>query len=1034
MAISTVTEFARELKIPAKVLVEQLRSAGISVENENSTVSDADKAKLLENLHTERTQNTKPRKITIMRRETSTIRQHDGQGGAHTIEVEVRRRRVFVKNTQAATDRAAQMKAAREEMEARAREQLAAKAAAEAATAKKVETPAAAPKMATPAPEAKPTAATEVKTEVAPKAEVKEASTGSAEVKKEVLSKVSETPATSEKAEVKAEQKKETAEEKPASAKPQEVKPAVEKKTTEPKKEEKAPAASNPKAEAKPEAKSQQKKAPMQQQNKPRKGENQQKAAKPVNATNARAQQPKQPQKPEVSAEERARLEAERNAARRKAQEEAEAIRQMLARPKVVLKAKATPAAKGAPAAAPATKKEEKKSEHRKGSSQNNTAEKNEGNGGKKGGFKGRGRNDRSMNDNGWGEDSRSHRAMKTRGAIDDGSEEETSWRSRSRKPKRDRNAAVAATPAEPIVREVSVPETISVADLARKMAVKATEVIKTLMKMGQMVTINQMLDQDTAMIIVEEMGHKAVQAKIDDPEALLGELAGASQNYPATPRPPVVTIMGHVDHGKTSLLDYIRRAKVAAGEAGGITQHIGAYHVKTPRGIVTFLDTPGHEAFTAMRARGAQATDIVILVVAADDGVMPQTKEAIAHAKAAKVPLVVAINKIDKPEANPERVRNELVQNGVMPEEYGGDVPFIPVSAKTGQGVDELLENLLLQAEMLELKAPAEGPAKGLVVESRLDKGRGPVASVLVQAGLLKKGDIVLVGQAYGRVRAMNNELGKSVPEAGPSIPVEILGLSDVPQAGDVLLTVPDEKKAREVALFRQSRNRDVRLAQQQSARLDNAFNQNGDVKTLSVVIKADVQGSQEAISAALQKLSTDEVRVQVVYSAVGGISETDVNLAAASRAIIIGFNVRADAMAKKTAETNAIEIRYYNIIYDAIDDVKAAMSGMLAPERKETGIGLLEIRQTIHIPKVGLIAGCRVMEGVVRRGANVRLIRDNVVVWTGELASLKHFKDDVREVQAGNECGLSLKGHDDIKEGDQLEIFEVTEIARTL
>ncbi len=1031
MAISTVTEFARELKIPAKVLVEQLRSAGISVENENSTVSDADKAKLLENLHTERTQNTKPRKITIMRRETSTIRQHDGQGGAHTIEVEVRRRRVFVKNTQAASDRAAQMKAAREEMEARAREQLAAKAAAEAAASKKVETSAVAPKAAAPAPEVKP-AAPEVKPEVAPKAEVKEASAAPAEVKKEVPPKVSVVAPTTQKAEVKATEKKETAEEKPAAVKPQEVKAAAEKKASEPKKEEKVPVVDKPKAEAKAEAKPQQKKAPQQQQNKPRKGENQQKGGKPVNAVNVRAQQPKQPQKPEVSAEEKARIEAERNAARRKAQEEAEAIRQMLARPKVVLKAKATPVAKATPAAAPAAK-EEKKSEHRK-ASQSNNAEKSEGSG-KKGGFKGRGRNDRSMNDNGWGEDSRSHRAMKTRGAIDDGTEEETtSWRSRSRKPKRDRNVAAVAAPAEPIVREVSVPETISVADLARKMAVKATEVIKTLMKMGQMVTINQMLDQDTAMIIVEEMGHKAVQAKIDDPEALLGELAGAAQNYPATPRPPVVTIMGHVDHGKTSLLDYIRRAKVAAGEAGGITQHIGAYHVKTPRGIVTFLDTPGHEAFTAMRARGAQATDIVILVVAADDGVMPQTKEAIAHAKAAKVPLVVAINKIDKPEANPERVRNELVQNGVMPEEYGGDVPFVPVSAKTGQGVDDLLENLLLQAEMLELKAPAEGPAKGLVIESRLDKGRGPVASVLVQTGLLKKGDIVLVGQAYGRVRAMNNELGKSVPEAGPSIPVEILGLSDVPQAGDVLLTVPDEKKAREVALFRQSRNRDVRLAQQQSARLDNAFNQNGDVKTLSVVIKADVQGSQEAISAALQKLSTDEVRVQVVYSAVGGISETDVNLAAASRAIIIGFNVRADAMAKKTAETNAIEIRYYNIIYDAIDDVKAAMSGMLAPERKETGIGLLEIRQTIHIPKVGLIAGCRVMEGVVRRSANVRLIRDNVVVWTGELASLKHFKDDVREVQAGNECGLSLKGHDDIKEGDQLEIFEVTEIARTL
>ena len=989
MAISTVTEFSQELHIPAKVLVEQLKAAGIAVVDENSTVSDADKAKLLENLHTERTQNTKPRKITIMRRETSTIRQNDGQGGAHTIEVEVRRRRVFVKNTQAEAARLAQMKAAQAEIEAKAREELAKKEAEAKAAAQKAKEAEAqsAPK---PAPEAQVEPA---KKEVpAPKApEVKPAP-----AKEE--KKAPEAPKA--KPEVKAEKREEKKEEK-----------RVEKPKA--KSEEKPVQKPAVKPVAKPAAK------PQEKAEKPAK------AQKPADVKPKVVAKPAaKPAAPELSAKEKEALEKEREAARRKAQEEAEAIRQMLARPKVVLKAKATPVNRPA---APA--KEEKKPERKTSSS--STEERSESS--KKGGFKGRNRNDRSGSDMGWGEETRSHRAIKTRGAIDGGTEEEGSWH-RSKK-KRDRHAPVATVmPTEPIVREVSVPETISVAELARKMAVKATEVIKTLMKMGQMVTINQMLDQDTAMIVVEEMGHKAVQAKIDDPEALLGELSQTSETYPAVPRPPVVTIMGHVDHGKTSLLDYIRRAKVAAGEAGGITQHIGAYHVKTPRGIVTFLDTPGHEAFTAMRARGAQATDIVILVVAADDGVMPQTKEAIAHAKAAKVPLVVAINKIDKPEANPERVRNELVQNGVMPEEYGGDVPFIPVSAKTGQGVDELLENLLLQAEMLELKAPAEGAAKGLVVESRLDKGRGPVASVLIQSGLLKKGDIVLVGQAYGRVRAMNNELGKAVAAAGPSIPVEILGLSDVPQAGDVLITVPDEKKAREVALFRQSRNRDVRLAQQQSARLDNAFNQNGDVKTLSVVIKADVQGSQEAISAALLKLSTDEVRVQVVYSAVGGISETDVNLAAASRAIIIGFNVRADAMAKKTAETNGIEIRYYNIIYDAIDDVKAAMSGMLAPERKETGIGLLEIRQTIHIPKVGLIAGCRVLEGVVRRNASARQLRDNVVIWTGELASLKHFKDDVREVQAGNECGLSLKGHDDIKEGDQLEIFEVTEVARTL
>ena len=975
MANSTVTDFARELHIPAKVLVEQLRSAGIPVQSETSAVSDADKAKLLEKLHTERTQNAKPRKITIMRRETTTIRQNDGQGGAHTIEVEVRRRRIFVKNTQAA-------QAARAELEAKAKAQVQAaldqKKAAQEKSSVKTVTPPPAPapvavKPVTPvkAPQEKPQ---EVKAE--PKVKAAPVAPAAPEAPKAASEVVK--PAQSQKVEPVAPVKKpETA----ASAQAPQGKVGIADKPLV-KEASKAP-------------------------------------VKPVKETKGSVPKAIKPTAPSAQ---KVKEDAERDAARLKAQQEAEAIRQMLARPKVVLKAKPTPVAKP-------VVKEEKKPDRRKSAD----APKSEAP--KKGGFKNHGRSERS-GENAWGEDSRTHRALKTRGAIDGGSDEDTSWRSRSKKPKRDRSNATPAgqAPAEPIVREVSVPETISVADLARKMAVKATEVIKTLMKMGQMVTINQMLDQDTAMIVVEEMGHKAVQAKADDPEALLGELSETTTTYPEKPRPPVVTIMGHVDHGKTSLLDYIRRAKVAAGEAGGITQHIGAYHVKTPRGIVTFLDTPGHEAFTAMRARGAQATDIVILVVAADDGVMPQTKEAIAHAKAAKVPLVVAINKMDKPEANPERVRNELVQNGVMPEEFGGDVPFIPVSAKTGLGVDELLENVLLQAEMLELKAPTEGPAKGLVIESRLDKGRGPVASVLVQSGLLKKGDIVLVGQVYGRVRAMNNEMSKAVQQAGPSIPVEILGLSDVPQAGDVLLTVPDEKKAREVALFRQSRNRDVRLAKQQSARLDSAFNQNGDVKTLSVIIKADVQGSQEAISAALQKLSTDEVRVQVVYSAVGGISETDVNLAAASHAIIIGFNVRADAMAKKTAETDGIEIRYYNIIYDAIDDVKAAMSGMLAPERKETGIGLLEIRQTIHVPKVGLIAGCRVLEGVVRRNASARQLRNNVVIWTGELASLKHFKDDVREVQAGNECGLSLKGHDDIQVGDQLEIFEVTEVARTL
>jgi len=679
MANNTVKEFALELHVSAKTLVTQLRAAGVNVESEDSAISEADKAKLFESLRSERTQSARPRKITITRRETTTIRQNDGQGGAHTIEVEVRRRRVFVKNTQAASAREAQMAAARAQVEAEA------KAHVDSKTQAKAEEPQAKVEV----PVAKAEAPKQVQTPVAPEM------AQSAEVPQE---KREGTPL--------------VAKEPPE--KTSQAKADVAKHDSEPAKSEPTPTRKEP---LKPQTKAQ-----------------------------------VRPSKSESHAEEAASKEDEgsvaREAARRKAQAEAEAIREMLSRPKVVLKAKADRTAK------PVT--EAKKNERKKPSSGSASGE--QGDNSKKGASKGR-RNERS-NEGGWNEENRSHRAMKTRGgSFDMDGDESDSWHSRSRKHKRDRET-VASTPmpTEPIVREVSVPETISVADLARKMSVKATEVIKALMKMGQMVTINQMLDQDTAMIIVEELGHKAIQAKLDDPESLLGELSDSAENFPAVTRPPVVTIMGHVDHGKTSLLDYIRRAKVAAGEAGGITQHIGAYHVKTPRGIVTFLDTPGHEAFTAMRARGAQATDIVILVVAADDGVMPQTKEAIAHAKAAKVPLVVAINKIDKPEANPERVRNELVQNDVLPEEYGGDVPFIPVSAKTGQGVDELLENVLLQAEMLELKAPNQGNAKGLVVESRLDKGRGPVASVLVQSGLLKKGDVVLVGQVYGHVRAMNN------------------------------------------------------------------------------------------------------------------------------------------------------------------------------------------------------------------------------------------------------------------------------------
>jgi translation initiation factor IF-2 len=594
---------------------------------------------------------------------------------------------------------------------------------------------------------------------------------------------------------------------------------------------------------------------------------------------------------------------------------------------------------------------------------------------------------------------------------------------------------ATFTVPTEPIVREVLVPETITVADLAHKMSVKAAEVIKALMKLGSMVTINQVLDQDTALIVVEEMGHVAKRAKLDDPEAFLAQTS-ATEEVKGEARAPVVTVMGHVDHGKTSLLDYVRRTRVASGEAGGITQHIGAYHVETPRGMITFLDTPGHEAFTAMRARGAKVTDLVVLVVAADDGVMPQTIEAIHHAKAAKVPLVVAVNKVDKPEAQPERIRQELSSHEVVPEEWGGDTMFVDVSAKTGKNIDALLEAILLQAEVLELKAPKAAAAKGVVIESRLDKGRGPVATILVQSGTLNRGDVVLAGAVFGRVRAMTDEAGHTVQHAGPAIPVEVQGLADVPQAGEEVVVLADERKAREIALFRQGKFRDVKLAKQQAAKLEGVFEQMtaGETKVLSLIIKADVQGSQEALSHALSRLSTAEVKVNIVHSGVGAITESDVNLALASNAVIVGFNTRPDTTAKKLIGAHGVDVRYYNVIYDAVEEVKAALSGLLAPERKEQVTGLVEVRQVFHISKVGTVAGCYVLEGVVKRTSQVRVLRDNIVIHAGELDSLKRFKDDVREVKAGFECGLSVRGFDDLKIGDQLEVFEVVEVARTL
>ncbi len=725
-----------------------------------------------------------------------------------------------------------------------------------------------------------------------------------------------------------------------------------------------------------------------------------------------------------VEAAERAK-QAEADGRRKSAEAEAAAIRAMMAAPKKVLTAKKPEEAKPGEAG----KEGIKGTIHKPKAAPGATTTPGTAKPGDKKSVKS------EKLSSSWADDAAKKRALKTRGDSGGG---RAGWRSPrgARKGDRSDDSPAFTAPAEFVTQEVHVPETISVADLAHKMSVKASEVIKQLMKLGQMVTINQQLDQETAMIVVEEMGHKALAAKLDDPEAFTEEET-AGQAGEQTPRAPVVTVMGHVDHGKTSLLDYIRSTRVAAGEAGGITQHIGAYHVQTPRGMITFLDTPGHAAFTAMRARGAKATDIVILVVAADDGVMPQTKEAISHAKAANVPIVVAINKIDKPEANLERVKSELVAESVVPEEFGGDSPFVPVSAKTGQGVDALLEQVLLQAEVLELKAAADAMARGLVIEAQLDKGRGPVATVLVQSGTLETrrrgaGRRQLRPRARdARRRRQAHQRGRAVdPGRDPGPHRGAAGRRRVHGAG------PTSAVRVRSPTFRQGKYREVTLNKRQAAKLENMFESMGEgaAQTLSLILKADVQGSQEALAQSLVKLSTDEVKVQVVHAAVGGISESDVNLAIASKAVIIGFNTRADAGARKLAENNGIDIRYYNIIYDAVDEVKAAMAGMLAPEHKEEVIGNAEIRQVFRISKIGAIAGCMVTSGVVRRSARVRVLRDHVVVFTGELESLKRFKDDVREVKEGFECGLNIKNYNEIAEGDQLEFFEIKEVARTL
>jgi translation initiation factor IF-2 len=935
MAANNVESFAAELKLSVDVLIEQLRVAGVEKSSGSDGLTEADKERLLEALRKAHggAQEAPRKKITITKRQTSEIRQADPSGKSRTIQVEVRKKRVFVKREEseaaeapavASTPVISDEEIARREAESRRQQELLARQEEEARLSHQREEEQAEQAVAA-------VESVAVSQETAPEEQVPPATSAVEAPSGAPAEESSETPKKSRVRKVTA------------------VEAAADKSADARKAVEDEVAAINRLMTA---------------------------ARTGKLAATAKAPEPAKPEKP---AETPGTMTLSKPAKKPGAEKESD-------------------------------KPKDKKSEKSVKSSQLSST---------------------------WQEDAQKRRALKTRGDITGGT---GAWRggpkSRQRTSNNDQSASNFVAPTEPIVRDVHIPETITVADLAHKMSVKGAEVVKTLMQMGQMVTINQVLDQETAMIVVEEMGHKAFAAKLDDPEALLVEAADiGGGDEESLPRPPVVTIMGHVDHGKTSLLDTIRRAKVADAEAGGITQHIGAYHVQTPRGVITFLDTPGHEAFTAMRARGANATDIVILVVAADDGVMPQTKEAIAHAKAAGVPIVVALNKMDKPEANPDRVKSELVAEQVIPEEFGGESPFIPVSAKTGLGIDTLLENVLLQAEVLELRSPIASMAKGLVIEARIDKGRGPVATVLVQSGTLRKGDIILAGSAFGRVRAMLNETGRQIDEAGPSIPAEILGLTEVPHAGDEMIVLGDERKAREIALFRQGKFRDVRLAKQQAAKLENMFENMGEgAKILSLIVKADVQGSQEAIAAAMQKLSTEEVRVNVVHAAVGAITESDINLAIASKAVVIGFNVRADQSSRKLAEANGIDLRYYTIIYDAVDDVKNAMQGMLAPEKREQVLGLVEIRQVFKVSRLGNIAGCMVLEGIVRRGAQVRLLRDNVVIWAGELDSLKRFKDDAKEVKEGFECGLTLKNYDDIQEGDQLEVFEIQEIARTL
>ena len=991
MSINTVAEFASELKKSTDTVLEQLRSAGVAKYNPSDTLTEADKQKLLTYLQASHgTVTGERKKITLVKKSTSEIKQADATGKARTIQVEVRKKRTFIKRNDEVTSAdsiesiAAEpvidhAELAKREEEARRQIELLRRQEEELAEKRRQRE----------ADEAKAAQAR-----------------AQAEAEEQALKDQQTAPVSAEEAAALRAAKAAAAASEAAAinASSRRVDPSVMRQAA---------------AAAEQEALAQQ----QADETAAAQAEAAKKAAKQAVIDQAAAES-------KLKSDDEAARAKELNDRRSKAMAEAEAIRAMMSAPKKVLVAK-----KEEPKADP--KAATKGTLHKPAGTPATSAKKSPGSDAGTSAPSANKEVKSAKLSSSWAGDPAKKKAIPTRGDTS-GGVGRNNWRGGPKNRRgndRDREDQQQAAPVEARVLEVHVPETITVAELAHKMAIKAGEVIKHLMKLGQMVTMNQPLDQDTAMIVVEEMGHTAVVAALDDPEAFTDDEV-SQQNAPSLPRAPVVTVMGHVDHGKTSLLDYIRRAKVASGEAGGITQHIGAYHVETARGMISFLDTPGHEAFTAMRARGAQATDIVILVVAGDDGVMPQTKEAIKHAKAAGVPIVVAINKMDKPDANIERVRSELITEEVVPEEFGGDAPFVSVSAKTGMGIDDLLEQVLLQAEVLELKAPVEAAAKGLVIEARLDKGRGPVATILVQSGTLSTGDVVLAGQTFGRVRAMLDENGKTIKSAGPSIPVEIQGLTEVPQAGDEFMVLSDERRAREIATYRAGKFRNTKLAKQQAAKLENMFTDisAGEVKNLPIIIKADVQGSQEALAASLLKLSTEEIKVQLVYAAVGAISESDINLAIASKAVVIGFNVRADAGARKLAEGNGVDVHYYNIIYDAVDELKAAMSGMLAPEQKEEVTGSAEIRTVFVASKIGTVAGSMITSGFVTRSSRFRLLRENIVIYTGDIDSLKRLKDDVREVKEGFECGIKLKNYNDIAVGDQLEFFEVKEVARTL